>query len=663
MSTERDAARAATPAPAPPQPAVEAPAPAAPVPLPATPETGTLVVGHAEDRAEADADRQADAALARLRRLEPAADGAEAHQHGPGCDHLRRTPAPVSGSPVVGYEGGGLDAGTSAAIEGRRGAGSPLEAGVRRRMETAFGSSFSGVRVHADDTAARLNSAVSARAFTTGKDVFFGKGQYAPDTAAGERVLAHELAHTLQPGGATHRLLATAAPAVTPRAHAAIMRSVATTAQVRRWPWSKKKDEPKKVEQPVAAPAPYAGGPAGKIGSAGEEGGKLGAVTSTVGGSFGAAQAVGKAAPELGGLVGVSSGVLVAGDAAMGLNNARKMGNDAEKYDDDGMRNLSSRKYKNQGGAMANGLVGITKGGVEMGYLAGAGATSTKTALASTTASAALGAAAGGMGIAAGSVQTLQGLWKGGKAVQKLCRLKWGRAKKMVSVRGREDWKPTIMSSTKFKAASAALKTTLGVLGIAAGALLVVSNPVGWGIGIAAAIAGGVWAIGKITAKIVDARKRAQIAKDIESGKAPEEAAGEGAAKSGKQAISERADQQKSRSAKKKGADLGEDEKARIDAIEKANEVARQASSYARVAGEMRDRVLQNDDEVNASLGTALQQEEATQAPVVTSHDVALAELLDAYMLLSAINVDVDEARSASGQELIEKKLSMVEAM
>lgn len=66
-------------------PQVRTAGPAAPVPLPAV---GTLVVGHAEDRAEAEADALADSALARLA-------GADAHVHGPGCDHLRRTFAPA----------------------------------------------------------------------------------------------------------------------------------------------------------------------------------------------------------------------------------------------------------------------------------------------------------------------------------------------------------------------------------------------------------------------------------------------------------------------------------------------------------------------------------------------------------------------------------------
>ncbi len=190
----------ATPAPAPqvapPVPEVEAPAPQSPAPVP----IGSLRVGHAEDRAESEADEMADRALARLPRVGP-----ETHQHGPGCDHVRRTPTATGA--LVGHEGGDLDQATSTEIETRRGGGRPMDEPVLRRMESAFGQSLAGVRIHDDPASARLNRAVSARAFTTGRDVFFGAGEYSPDTVQGERVLAHELAHTLQNATGAHRLV------------------------------------------------------------------------------------------------------------------------------------------------------------------------------------------------------------------------------------------------------------------------------------------------------------------------------------------------------------------------------------------------------------------------------------------------------------------------
>jgi ribonuclease HI len=65
-------------------------------------------------------------------------------------------------------------------------------------MDRAFGSDFSGVRVHTDDRADRLNRSLDARAFTTGKDVFFRQGEYQPGSPAGNKLLAHELTHVVQ---------------------------------------------------------------------------------------------------------------------------------------------------------------------------------------------------------------------------------------------------------------------------------------------------------------------------------------------------------------------------------------------------------------------------------------------------------------------------------
>ncbi len=61
---------------------------------------------------------------------------------------------------------------------------------------------LSDVRVHTDDTADKLNNAVSARAFATGTDVYFASGEYSPGSADGDKLIAHELAHVVQQRGA-----------------------------------------------------------------------------------------------------------------------------------------------------------------------------------------------------------------------------------------------------------------------------------------------------------------------------------------------------------------------------------------------------------------------------------------------------------------------------
>jgi hypothetical protein len=79
-----------------------------------------------------------------------------------------------------------------------RSPGQPLDPAIRAFFESRFGHDFSQVRVHTDGQAAESVRAVNALAYTVGRNVVFGAGQYAPGTAIGRRLLAHELAHVIQ---------------------------------------------------------------------------------------------------------------------------------------------------------------------------------------------------------------------------------------------------------------------------------------------------------------------------------------------------------------------------------------------------------------------------------------------------------------------------------
>jgi peptidoglycan hydrolase-like protein with peptidoglycan-binding domain len=81
-----------------------------------------------------------------------------------------------------------------------RSSGQPLDAETRAFMEPRFGHDFSGVRIHTDAQAGESARTVNALAYTVGRDVVFGAGQLAPGTTAGNRLLAHELAHVVQQG-------------------------------------------------------------------------------------------------------------------------------------------------------------------------------------------------------------------------------------------------------------------------------------------------------------------------------------------------------------------------------------------------------------------------------------------------------------------------------
>lgn len=76
--------------------------------------------------------------------------------------------------------------------------GRPLEPRSRGVMERAFGHDFARVRIHTDSAAAASARSVAAHAYTVGDHVVFGAGRFAPDSARGLRLLAHELAHVVQ---------------------------------------------------------------------------------------------------------------------------------------------------------------------------------------------------------------------------------------------------------------------------------------------------------------------------------------------------------------------------------------------------------------------------------------------------------------------------------
>src|SRR5215470_354815 len=91
---------------------------------------------------------------------------------------------------------GRLDTETAVRVAER--GGTPLPAAVRKHFEPRFGYDFSDVRVHTDNEASDAARAVGARAYTFGRDIVFGHGEFTPETAAGRRLLAHELAHVAQ---------------------------------------------------------------------------------------------------------------------------------------------------------------------------------------------------------------------------------------------------------------------------------------------------------------------------------------------------------------------------------------------------------------------------------------------------------------------------------
>lgn len=65
-------------------------------------------------------------------------------------------------------------------------------------MEEQLGHDFSRVRLHTDRDAGTLTELLGADAVAVGQDIFFREGTFRPGTTDGQRLLAHELLHTVQ---------------------------------------------------------------------------------------------------------------------------------------------------------------------------------------------------------------------------------------------------------------------------------------------------------------------------------------------------------------------------------------------------------------------------------------------------------------------------------
>lgn len=172
-----------------------------------------LAVSQPGDPFELEADRIADQVM---RMEDPASgssvrigDSAASLQRCAACDAEEKDKKdedePVTGQPPVlkrKADGPGLAA-PPEAIAAARSGGQPLDPATRAFMEPRFGFDFGSVRIHADAEGADAARSVNAHAYTLGSDLVFAEGRYAPGTAAGRRLLAHELTHVTQQIGGT----------------------------------------------------------------------------------------------------------------------------------------------------------------------------------------------------------------------------------------------------------------------------------------------------------------------------------------------------------------------------------------------------------------------------------------------------------------------------
>jgi hypothetical protein len=164
-----------------------------------------LTVGAANDGFEQEADRVAQQVMSPKSEAEV--------QRTEEDDTLQAKPLAASISSVAqrksgdGEEqaaGGAFEAGAGfeARLKSSQGGGQAMPGETREFMENRFGADFSGVRLHTDSSAAQLSRDVQAQAFTHGQDIYLGEGKYNPQSETGKALLAHELTHTIQQGGA-----------------------------------------------------------------------------------------------------------------------------------------------------------------------------------------------------------------------------------------------------------------------------------------------------------------------------------------------------------------------------------------------------------------------------------------------------------------------------
>lgn len=96
-----------------------------------------------------------------------------------------------------------VTSGLESSIQKAKGTGKKLPTSLQPKLENAFGTNFGGVRIHDNHAANQLSTSIQAKAFTTGQNIFFNKGEYQPASYKGQELIAHELTHVVQQNGNT----------------------------------------------------------------------------------------------------------------------------------------------------------------------------------------------------------------------------------------------------------------------------------------------------------------------------------------------------------------------------------------------------------------------------------------------------------------------------
>lgn len=163
-----------------------------------------LVIGAATDPLEHEADRAADAAMLLGGSPRVSSPPAALSRKCASCGGKTREERPLRAKSAGGVQTGQSVPPSVHAVLAQP--GQTVEPGARAFLGPSFGSSFGDVRIHDGGDAATSAAEVGAKAYTVGRNIVFGAGQYRPATREGRWLLAHEMAHVLQQGAAGVRL-------------------------------------------------------------------------------------------------------------------------------------------------------------------------------------------------------------------------------------------------------------------------------------------------------------------------------------------------------------------------------------------------------------------------------------------------------------------------
>jgi len=157
-----------------------------------------LAVGAPDDPYE----READAVAERVMRMpdgaaEPFSVRPLVQRDPMGPEDERKEEEPPAQRKAAAGAHAAAPAGFAAAL-GAQSGGAALPPAARSFFEPRFQRDLGNVRIHDGAPAATMAQAIHARAFTHGRDIYFARGQYDPNSHSGRRLIAHELTHVEQ---------------------------------------------------------------------------------------------------------------------------------------------------------------------------------------------------------------------------------------------------------------------------------------------------------------------------------------------------------------------------------------------------------------------------------------------------------------------------------